>query len=108
MSTLSNVGMAPVSIVLPATAHGGSAFTSGHNSLNGSTSDLEKTGDLNEKSLEGALAADIAVLKQEEERDYHHQNKYINGTMIWAHQIWWVIVAIINVRHHQFLKLHHH
>ncbi|QRV76952.1 nonribosomal peptide synthetase [Ceratobasidium sp. AG-Ba] len=91
MSTL------PVSITLPPTAQGGSAFTSGQNSLNGSTTDLEKTGDINEKSLEGAIAADIAVLKQEEERDYHHQNKYVNGTMIWAHQIWWIIVAIINI-----------
>ncbi|KAF8603150.1 hypothetical protein BDV93DRAFT_508648 [Ceratobasidium sp. AG-I] len=98
MSTLSNVGMAPVTIALPAAAQGGSAFNSGHNSLNGSQTDLEKTGnDLNEKSLEGALAADIAVLQQEEERDYHHQHKYINGTMIWAHQIWWIIVAIINI-----------
>ncbi|KAG8712901.1 hypothetical protein FRC08_013951 [Ceratobasidium sp. 394] len=102
MSTL------PVSITLPATAQGGSAFTSGQNSLNGSTADLEKSGDLNEKSLEGAIAADIAVLKQEEERDYHHQNKYINGTMIWAHQIWWIIVAIINIPVYIYLANNEH
>jgi hypothetical protein len=103
MSTMSNAGLVPVSITLPQTARGGSTFTSGHNSLNGSSTDLEKTSDVNEKSLEGALAADIAVLGQAEERDYHRQNKYINGTMIWAHQIWWIVVAIINVRHNYHL-----
>jgi hypothetical protein len=97
MSAMSKTTLAPVSIALPEAAHGGSAFTSGHNSLNGSSTDLEKTGSSSEKSLEGALAADIAVIRQEEERDYHRQNKYINGTMIWAHQIWWIIVAAANV-----------
>jgi len=98
MSTLSNVGMAPVTIALPTTAQGGSAFNSGHNSLNGSQTDLEKTGnELNEKSLEGAIAADIAVIQQEEDRDYHRQHRYINGSMIWAHQIWWIIVATFNI-----------
>ncbi|CAE6440166.1 unnamed protein product [Rhizoctonia solani] len=108
MSVISNPAIVPVSIALPDTAHGGSAFTSGHNSLNGSSTDLEKTGDSSEKSLEGALAADIAVIQQQEERDYHRQNRYINGTMIWAHQIWWIIVAAANVPVYLYMAHHEH
>ncbi|CAE6439562.1 unnamed protein product [Rhizoctonia solani] len=58
--------------------------------------DLEKSSDSNDNDLSQALAEDIAALEPIE-HDYHHQQPFWLFSMIWAHQLWWIIAGAINV-----------
>ncbi|KAF8748932.1 nitric oxide dioxygenase [Rhizoctonia solani] len=59
-------------------------------------SDPEKASDANDNDLSQALAEDIAALEPIE-HDYHRQQPFWLFSMIWAHQIWWVIAGVINI-----------
>ncbi|QRW04222.1 hypothetical protein RhiLY_03221 [Ceratobasidium sp. AG-Ba] len=61
-----------------------------------SISDPEKAAEFSQQSVEKAIADDLAVIEPQE-RDYHRQSPYWLLTMIWAHQIWWIIAACCNV-----------
>lgn len=60
------------------------------------TSDPEKDFDSSEDNLSRAIAEDLAALEPVEQ-DYHRQKTYWLFSMIWAHQIWWIIAACINI-----------
>ncbi|KAG9126456.1 hypothetical protein FRC07_003350 [Ceratobasidium sp. 392] len=61
-----------------------------------SISDPEKAAEFSQQSVEKAITDDLAVIEPQE-RDYHRQSPYWLLTMIWAHQIWWIITACCNV-----------
>ncbi|CAE6409015.1 unnamed protein product [Rhizoctonia solani] len=61
----------------------------------GST-DPEKLSNSNDNDLSQALADDIAALEPIE-NDYHRQRPFWLVSMIWAHQIWWIIAGVINI-----------
>ncbi|CAE6395245.1 unnamed protein product [Rhizoctonia solani] len=58
--------------------------------------DPEKRSDANDNDLSQALADDIAALEPIE-NDYHRQRPFWLVSMIWAHQIWWIIAGVINI-----------
>ncbi|KAJ1300378.1 hypothetical protein OPQ81_005197 [Rhizoctonia solani] len=58
--------------------------------------DPEKPSDSNDNDLSQALADDIAALGPIE-HDYHRQRPFWLVSMIWAHQIWWIIAGVINI-----------
>ncbi|CEL62201.1 hypothetical protein RSOLAG1IB_10283 [Rhizoctonia solani AG-1 IB] len=58
--------------------------------------DPEKSIDSNDNDLSQALAEDIAALEPIE-HDYHRQQPFWLFSMIWAHQIWWIIAGAINI-----------
>ncbi|KEP49362.1 membrane protein [Rhizoctonia solani 123E] len=58
--------------------------------------DLEKRSDANDNDLSQALADDIAALEPID-NDYHRQRPFWIVSMIWAHQIWWIIAGVINI-----------
>ncbi|CAE7200245.1 unnamed protein product [Rhizoctonia solani] len=58
--------------------------------------DPEKLTDSNDNDLSQALADDIAALEPIE-NDYHRQRPSWLVSMIWAHQIWWIIAGVINI-----------
>ncbi|KAB5590993.1 membrane protein [Ceratobasidium theobromae] len=61
-----------------------------------SISDPEKAAEISQQSVEKAIADDLAV-SEPRERDYHRQSPYWLLTMIWAHQIWWIVTAFSNI-----------
>ncbi|KAG8707559.1 hypothetical protein FRC11_007337 [Ceratobasidium sp. 423] len=58
--------------------------------------DPEKFYDSNDNDLSQVLADDIAALAPIE-HDYHRQRPFWLVSMIWAHQIWWIIAGVINI-----------
>ncbi|KDN34441.1 hypothetical protein RSAG8_12473, partial [Rhizoctonia solani AG-8 WAC10335] len=58
--------------------------------------DPEKHSDSNDNDISQALADDIAALEPIE-NDYHRQRPFWLVSMIWAHQIWWIIAGVINI-----------
>ncbi|KAH7335747.1 hypothetical protein B0J17DRAFT_53063 [Rhizoctonia solani] len=58
--------------------------------------DPEKLSDSNDNDISQALADDIAALEPIE-NDYHRQRPFWLVSMIWAHQIWWIIAGVINI-----------
>ncbi|CAE6401777.1 unnamed protein product [Rhizoctonia solani] len=58
--------------------------------------DPEKLSESNDNNLSQALADDIAALEPIE-NDYHRQRPFWLVSMIWAHQIWWIIAGVINI-----------
>ncbi|KAF8674235.1 nitric oxide dioxygenase [Rhizoctonia solani] len=61
-----------------------------------STTDPEKAAQICQQSIDKAIQDDIAATEPEE-RNYHRQSPYWLFTMIWAHQIWWIITALCNI-----------
>ncbi|KAF8753569.1 nitric oxide dioxygenase [Rhizoctonia solani] len=60
------------------------------------TSSTLSPGAAQEQSIDKAIQDDIAATEPEE-RNYHRQSPYWLFTMIWAHQIWWIITALCNI-----------
>ncbi|CAE6446353.1 unnamed protein product [Rhizoctonia solani] len=61
-----------------------------------SISDPEQAAQISQQSVDKAIEDDIAATEPKE-RDYHRQSPYWLFTMIWAHQIWWIITALCNI-----------
>ncbi|KAF8599507.1 hypothetical protein BDV93DRAFT_546855 [Ceratobasidium sp. AG-I] len=53
-------------------------------------------GSSSEDNLSQAIADDIAALEPVE-RGYHRQTTFWLFSMIWAHQIWWIVAALSNL-----------
>ncbi|KAG8705410.1 hypothetical protein FRC09_002971 [Ceratobasidium sp. 395] len=58
--------------------------------------DLEKHSFSSEDNLRDAIAQDLAILQPVEEH-YHRQRPWWLFSMIWAHQIWWILTLLGNL-----------
>ncbi|CAE6450915.1 unnamed protein product [Rhizoctonia solani] len=56
-------------------------------------------------SIMEALAEDIAALEPIE-HDYHRQQPFWLFSMIWAHQIWWIIAGAVNIPFFLYVSQH--
>ncbi|KAG9105519.1 hypothetical protein FRC07_009219 [Ceratobasidium sp. 392] len=58
--------------------------------------DIEKHSFSSEDNLREAIAQDLAILQPVEEH-YHRQRPWWLFSMIWAHQIWWILTLLANL-----------